>query len=94
MIRNITGQLVFCAISPNFMRDVCVQSKQFYVYFDVIFSLNQCGFRIGSSVVNGSLPLTEKWRESLDQSGTYRGLLTDLLKAFNCLHHELIIAKL
>ena len=34
--------------------------------------------------------MIEKWRESLDQ----RSLLTDLSKAFNCLPHELIIAKL
>ena len=67
---------------------------QFYVYFDVIFSRNQCGFRKGFSVVNCLLPMIEKWRESLDQGGAYGALLTDLPKAFDCLPHELIIAKL
>ena len=38
--------------------------------------------------------MIERWRESLDQGGAYGALLTDLSKAFDCLHHELIIAKL
>ena len=67
--------------------------KQLYDYFDVIFSRNQCGFRKGFSVVNCLLPMIEKWRESLDQGGTYGALLTDLSKAFDCLPHKLIIAK-
>ena len=40
------------------------------------------------------LPMIEKWRGSLDQDGAYGSLLTDLWKAFYCLPHELIIAKL
>ena len=38
--------------------------------------------------------MIEKWKESLDQGGTYGALLTDLLKAFECVPYELIIAKL
>ena len=38
--------------------------------------------------------MIEKRRESLDQSGACGTLLTDFLKAFICLPHELIIAKL
>ena len=51
-------------------------------------------FRKGFSVVNCLLRVIEKWRESLDEGSAYGALLTDLLKAFNCLPHEMIIAKL
>ena len=67
---------------------------QLYDYLDVIFSRNQCGSRKGFSVVNCLLPMIKKWRESLDEGGACGALLTDLSKAFDCLPHELIIAKL
>ena len=38
--------------------------------------------------------MIEKWRESLDQGSAYGALLTDLSRAFDCLLHYLIIAKL
>ena len=60
----------------------------------IIFSQNQCGFQEGFSVVNCLFPMIEKWRESLDQGSAYGALLTDLSKTFDCLPHELIIAKL
>ena len=38
--------------------------------------------------------MNEKSRESLEQGGDYESQLKDLSKAFDCLSHELIIAKL
>ena len=40
------------------------------------------------------ISLIEKWKKSVDNSGTFGALLTDLSEAFHCPPHELLIAKL
>ena len=38
--------------------------------------------------------MTEKWEKSVDKGKTFAALLSYLPKAFDCLPHDLIIAKL
>ena len=60
-------------------------------FFENIFSKYQTGFRKGFNPQSSLLTMIEKSR---DQGGEYSALLTDLSKAFDCLPHDLIIAKL
>ena len=61
---------------------------------DPLLSKYQCGFRTGFSAQNCLLAMLEKWKSSVDKEKAFGVILTDLLKAFDCLSHELIIAKL
>ena len=63
-------------------------------HFDKLLSKYQCGFRKGFSTQHCLLAMIEKLRKSLDSGGSSAALLTDLSKAFDCLPHDLLIAKL
>ena len=83
------------SILPNLLKiyERCMYI-QIYEYLNKILSKWQYGFRQGYSAQHCLLVTVEKWRKWLDNGGVSRALLTDLSKAFNCVLHDLLIAKL
>ena len=67
---------------------------QMYDYFNDIFSKFLCGFRKGHSTQNCLLYMMEYLKKALDKGLSIGILLTDLSKAFDCISHGLLIAKL
>ena len=63
-------------------------------FFDVIFSKYQYGFRNRFSTQQCLITLLEKWKRSIERGKVFDALIADLCKAFGCLNHGLIIAKL
>ena len=72
-----------------------IMFKQMSEYFESsFFSKYQCGFRKGFSAQHCLVSMLEKWKSATDNKKSFGALLTDLSKAFDCLSHELLIAKL
>ena len=67
---------------------------QIYIYFDQILSKYLCGFRQGYNFRQCLLMMVGKWKEALDKGALGGALLTDLSKTFDCIKHDLLIAKL
>ena len=63
-------------------------------YFEIELSRFQCGFGKGYSTQDCILAMAENCKKALDQGNEYGALLTDLSKAFDCLSHDLTVAKL
>ena len=53
-----------------------------------------CGYRKGFSAQHALISLIENWRKTLDKKGYAGAILMDLSKAFDCINHNLLIAKL
>ena len=67
---------------------------QIQTYFVKILSKYQYRFCKGYNSQHCLIALIEKWKKSVDNGGAFGALLTDLSKAFDCISHELLIAKL
>ena len=89
--RNYRPVSILPALSKIFER---LMSYQVNDYMNDKLSIFLCGFRKGMSAQNCLLFMIEKLRKCLDGGGKGGILLTDLSKSFDCLVHDLLIAKL
>lgn len=68
--------------------------KQIEPFINTWLSKYLCGFRKNHSCQYALLNMLRKWQSTLNTSGIVGSILMDLSKAFDCLPHELLIAKL
>ena len=83
---------VLPSLSKVYEKILC---KQLNSFFETKLSPHLCRFRWRYSSTHLALsnPLFN-WQSCLDKSGVVGTILMDLCKAFGCLPHDLIIAKL
>ena len=71
-----------------------IMYKDIYHYMENKLSPYLCGFRKGYSTQYCLMAMLERFRKALDNKNKFGALLTDLSKAFDCINHELLIAKM
>ena len=89
-IENYCPITILLTLSKIYER--CMYDRT-YKYFHQLLSNYQCSFRKDSNTQQCLLMTVEKWKEALDKGRLVGGLLTDLAKAFDCIKHDLLIAK-
>ena len=67
--------------------------RQIEDFSNKILSPKLCGFRKGYSTQHAVLNLLKNWQKYLDKSGVVGTVLMDLSKPYNCLPHDLLLAK-
>ena len=71
----------------------CIQ-EQVDECLSELLSKYQCGFRLDYETQNCCLVMIEKLRKIWDKIGIFAVVLTDFSKGFDCISHNLLIAKL
>ena len=70
------------------------------MYIEIIYFIEKSlspflfGFRKGHSTQQCLIVMLEAWKIAFDDNKCAGAILTDLSKAFDCLNHDLLIAKL
>ena len=71
-----------------------IMAEQLITYFEHILSPLLSAYRKGYSCQHVILRLTELWRDALDNDKYVGTVAMDLSKAFDCMPHGLLLAKL
>ena len=69
-------------------------ASQLTDFLNPIFSKYLCGFRKNYSTESALLNMIRNWQNAISKSSKVGAILMDLSKAFDCLPHDLLVAKL
>ena len=89
--KNYRGVSILPVLSKVFGREM---NEQIYEFMDEFLSPFLFAYRPGYGAQYCLLVMIETWKKALDEGKVAGAILTDLSKAFDCISHELLIAKL